>query len=184
MSRRCWEPCAPASGSDKGIAILVGTFLSTDLPQRRAPGGTGVSAWHPFAILVLLSSMFACILSKTKAASVAQLDRASDFGSEGYRFKSCRTRHFKRFRGCFRTNPSSSAVAANCLRPLLFFSNIPTVRAGSGSPGCDFAAFQSRPGLVVALPAAAVTRSHHISHVPKPSQPPTPKTALAAPSAS
>src|SRR5262245_23385921 len=25
-------------------------------------------------------------------ASVAQLDRASDFGSEGYRFKSCRTR--------------------------------------------------------------------------------------------
>src|ERR1043166_8490917 len=28
------------------------------------------------------------------AASVAQLDRASDFGSEGCRFKSCRTRHF------------------------------------------------------------------------------------------
>ena len=27
-------------------------------------------------------------------ASVAQLDRASDFGSEGCRFKSCRTRHF------------------------------------------------------------------------------------------
>ena len=30
------------------------------------------------------------------AASVAQLDRASDFGSEGYRFKSCRTRHFSK----------------------------------------------------------------------------------------
>ena len=27
-------------------------------------------------------------------ASVAQLDRASDFGSEGCRFKSCRTRQF------------------------------------------------------------------------------------------
>src|SRR6266481_1714074 len=28
-------------------------------------------------------------------ASVAQLDRASDFGSEGCRFKSCRTRHIE-----------------------------------------------------------------------------------------
>ena len=28
-------------------------------------------------------------------ASVAQLDRASDFGSEGCRFKSYRTRHFE-----------------------------------------------------------------------------------------
>ncbi len=29
------------------------------------------------------------------SASVAQLDRASDFGSEGYRFKSCRTYQFR-----------------------------------------------------------------------------------------
>ena|SRR5258708_3713362 len=29
----------------------------------------------------------------SRKASVAQLDRASDFGSEGCRFKSCRTRH-------------------------------------------------------------------------------------------
>ena len=42
------------------------------------------------------------ILPPTKIslrASVAQLDRASDFGSEGYRFKSCRMHHiFKGFR--------------------------------------------------------------------------------------
>jgi hypothetical protein len=34
------------------------------------------------------------ILQPYFSASVAQLDRASDFGSEGYRFKSCRTRQF------------------------------------------------------------------------------------------
>src|SRR5882762_3259069 len=33
--------------------------------------------------------------AESSAASVAQLDRASDFGSEGCRFKSCRTRHSK-----------------------------------------------------------------------------------------
>jgi hypothetical protein len=31
---------------------------------------------------------------KFPAASVAQLDRASDFGSDGCRFKSCRTRQY------------------------------------------------------------------------------------------
>ena len=39
-------------------------------------------------------------------ASVAQLDRASDFGSEGYRFKSCRTRHFDN-QGLTTTAPES-----------------------------------------------------------------------------
>ena len=35
------------------------------------------------------------------SASVAQLDRASDFGSEGCRFKSCRTRQFSSKIGVF-----------------------------------------------------------------------------------
>jgi len=52
------------------------------------------------------------------AASVAQLDRASDFGSEGYRFKSCRTRHLSGgFRGFFQsllqTNQPSSIKSSN-----------------------------------------------------------------------
>ena len=34
-------------------------------------------------------------LQNVAGASVAQLDRASDFGSEGCRFKSCRMHHFK-----------------------------------------------------------------------------------------
>src|SRR5258706_11545851 len=41
-----------------------------------------------------LPSLHSCATLFCAAASVAQLDRASDFGSEGCRFKSCRTRHF------------------------------------------------------------------------------------------
>ena len=45
------------------------------------------------AILFLPSRAEAFMVFRNEA-SVAQLDRASDFGSEGYRFKSCRTHHF------------------------------------------------------------------------------------------
>ena len=71
-------------------------------------------------------------------ASVAQLDRASDFGSEGCRFKSCRTRQFSEEIQGFRLSrstqrPSSSIKSSN--RPdnvrFLFWSN-----GGSSAPRC------------------------------------------------
>src|ERR1035438_5479052 len=43
--------------------------------------------------IVLLQNAKVATGCKIKVASVAQLDRASDFGSEGCRFKSCRMRH-------------------------------------------------------------------------------------------
>jgi hypothetical protein len=48
------------------------------------PGGRGFESPHSPQILML---------GAEAPAPVAQLDRAADFGSEGYRFESCRARH-------------------------------------------------------------------------------------------
>ncbi len=46
-----------------------------------------------FLMIALEFLLHGCVYSRLSKAPVAQLDRASDYGSEGLRFKSSRVRH-------------------------------------------------------------------------------------------
>ncbi len=64
----------------------------------------------------LKKSAYLCIAIK-KNGPVAQLNRASDYGSEGYRFESCRG-HFKR---------DAKQLTINCLA-FFSFNMLPNLR--------------------------------------------------------
>ena len=77
-----------------------GTVTRDD--TRKFAAHKRITGWHPNTPLVWHSARRWNRLAIERRrdecsplrASVAQLDRASDFGSEGCRFKSCRMHHF------------------------------------------------------------------------------------------
>ncbi len=89
------------------------------LPQGRIPSDAGGEAAGAFFWEKALALLFPTLLSlASHHAAVAQLDRASDYGSEGLGFDSLQLRQFKtrnpkRLRVfCFATTPRWSGPAA------------------------------------------------------------------------
>ena len=84
---RRWERRPDSANGDESAGAQRLTEVGN--PSR---WGETPRASQPSAFQESLPLHPAGVLIRSQAASVAQLDRASDFGSEGCRFKSCRTR--------------------------------------------------------------------------------------------
>lgn len=104
MNRKTFSTYEKAHAAAKGIAssLLVGKpdvlmLTGQDLliyqraKEALQPVGVSLDTANRKSVVVKRR----CSRYGFSSASVAQLDRASDFGSEGCRFESCRMRHFQ-----------------------------------------------------------------------------------------